>query len=58
EESNSNDSNNNEIILKYPKLVVKKLENILGLNKNKIIKFKERALQIALRALSKPIKRS
>ncbi|KXH58338.1 hypothetical protein CNYM01_13811, partial [Colletotrichum nymphaeae SA-01] len=58
EESNSDDSDDDEIILEHPELVVEKLEDILGLNEDKIIKFKERALQTALRAPSKPIKRS
>ncbi|KAI3531983.1 hypothetical protein CABS02_13997 [Colletotrichum abscissum] len=58
EESNSDDSDDDEIILEHPELVVEKLEDILGLNEDKIIKFKERALQTASRAPSKPIKRS
>ncbi|KAL4414809.1 hypothetical protein CABS03_02016 [Colletotrichum abscissum] len=58
EESNSDDSDGDEIILEHPELVVEKLEDILGLNEDKIIKFKERALQTASRAPSKPIKRS
>ncbi|KAI3558867.1 hypothetical protein CABS02_00907 [Colletotrichum abscissum] len=58
EESNSDDSDDDEIVLEHPDLVVEKLEDILGLNEDKIIKFKERALQTASRAPSKPIKRS
>ncbi|KAK1722922.1 uncharacterized protein BDZ83DRAFT_732255 [Colletotrichum acutatum] len=58
EESNSDDSDDDEIILEHPDLVVEKLEDILGLNEDKITKFKERALQMASRAPSKPIKRS
>ncbi|KAK1458536.1 hypothetical protein CTAM01_17170, partial [Colletotrichum tamarilloi] len=58
EESNSDDSDDDEIVLEHPELVVEKLEDILGLNEDKIIKFKERALQTASRAPSKPIKRS
>ncbi|OHE90246.1 hypothetical protein CORC01_14458 [Colletotrichum orchidophilum] len=54
----SSDDDKDEIILGHPDLVVERLEDVLGLNEDKIKNCKERAALLALRAPSQPIKRS
>ncbi|GKT92447.1 hypothetical protein CT0861_09412 [Colletotrichum tofieldiae] len=52
------DSSDDEIFLDRPDVIVEKLEDILGLNEDKFVKFRERARQIATQIPSKPVKRS
>ncbi|KAK1657044.1 hypothetical protein BDP55DRAFT_639099 [Colletotrichum godetiae] len=52
------DSDDDETFLDRPDIIVEKLEDILGLNEDKFVKFSERARQLVTRTPSKPIKRS
>ncbi|KAK2005342.1 hypothetical protein LZ32DRAFT_503016, partial [Colletotrichum eremochloae] len=51
------DSSDDETFLDRPDILVEKLEDILGLNEDKFVKFREKARQLATRTPSKPIKR-
>ncbi|KAK2005929.1 hypothetical protein LZ32DRAFT_623330 [Colletotrichum eremochloae] len=52
------DSSDDETFLNRPDVIVEKMEDILGLNEDKFVKFRERARQLETRTPSKPIKRS
>ncbi|TQN71120.1 hypothetical protein CSHISOI_04423 [Colletotrichum shisoi] len=56
--SEDDSSGDDETFLDRPDVIVEKLEDILGLNEDKFVKFRERARQLAAQSPSKPVKRS
>ncbi|TQN73490.1 hypothetical protein CSHISOI_01992 [Colletotrichum shisoi] len=56
--TSDDESSDDEVFIDRPDLVIEKLEDILGLNEDKFIKFRERARNLASRTPPKPIKRS
>jgi hypothetical protein len=56
--SSGEDGSEDETVLDRPDLVVERLEDILGLNEDQFIRFKERAHEIASRPQPQRIKRS
>ncbi|WQF90612.1 hypothetical protein CDEST_15626 [Colletotrichum destructivum] len=51
------DSSDDETFLDRPDVIVEKLEDIFGLNEDKLVKFRGRARQLAAQNPSKPVKR-
>ncbi|WQF76299.1 hypothetical protein CDEST_01313 [Colletotrichum destructivum] len=54
----SEDDSSDDETFDCPDVIVEKLEDILGLNEDKFVKFRERARQLATQTPSKPTKRS